>query len=214
MQEQFPAIHVSTLLTPSETSRDAWSHKHSSIARRPQVRQGLRAITSRASSSRRNRSSERAIRSRRNCHFDTGHALPLTFVRFLRPRLGHGNHAKCPRNDHEKGSIHGPGRALNLGVSLPHPETRQDPVRTAAAAAPQTCPCPRSVRIHGLTIATIWLRTTNVLAQSKGSRRTGTGFELIRASERSCPTGEIIQAAFSPRSRQSSHKEANDYVLI
>ena len=152
--------------------------------------------------------------SRLNCHFNTRHALPLTFVRFLRPRLGRGNRAKCPRNDQEEGPIHGPGRALNLGVSLPHPQTRQGPVRIAATDASQTCPRPRSVRTHGLSLATNRRETGSFLAQSKDNQQTDAGSELIRASKRSCPTGEIAHAAFCPRSRQSSRKEANAYVLI
>ena len=149
-----------------------------------------------------------------HCMFKTGHALPLTFVRFLRPRIIRGNHAKCPRRRRAEMLIHGPNHVFDLGLSHPQPRTRQSLVRFAHTDWSEKRPCPRSVRIHGLSLATDRRETGSFLAQAKGSQRTDAGSELIHASKRSCPTGEIIHAAFSPRSLQSSHKELTSYVLI
>lgn len=154
--------------------------------------------------------------SRRNCHFNTRHALPLTFVRFLRPRINRENHEKCPRRGRSAALVHGPIHVLDLGLSHPHPHRhpQQSLVRSAHTNWSEKRPFPRSVRVHGLFLATNSRETSNLLAQSSVSSRTHTGCEWTRALEPSWPTSEIVHAAFCPRSRQSSHKEANAYVLI
>ena len=152
--------------------------------------------------------------SRRNCHFNTRHALPLTFIRFLRPRISRGNHAKCPRRGLSAALDHGPIHVLDLGLSHPHPQTQQSFVRSAHTNWSEKRPYPRSVRVHGLFLATNRRETGNLLAQSSVSSRTRTGPGWTGALEQWRPTSEIVQATFCPRSRQSSHKEANAYVLI
>ena len=149
-----------------------------------------------------------------NHHFSKRHALPLTFVRFLRPRISRGTHAKCPRRWRSAALVHSPNHVLYMGLSHPHPQTQQSLLRSAHTNWSEKRPFPRSARIHGLSPATNRRKTGSFRAQSKGSQRTDPGSELIRASKRSCPTGEIIHVAFSPRSRQSSHKESTAYVLI
>lgn len=207
-------VLVRTRPRTSTAARLEVGDPHSSTVTLVQKHQSLQELNSRTENAIQNSKLIGSTKSLCNLHFSTRHALPLTFVRFLRPRISRGNRAKWPRNEHEEGPIHGPGRALNLGVSLPHPQTRQVPVRIAATAAPQTCPCPRSVRIHRLPVAINPPKTGHVLAQSTGSQRAHPSPELIRALDRSCPTGDIVQAAFSPRSRKSSPKGANAYVLI
>lgn len=152
--------------------------------------------------------------SRRNCHFNTRHALPLTFVRILRPRISRENHAKRPHSGRGEAPIHGSSHVLDLDVSHPGAGTRQSLGRTSHTDWSETCPCPPSIRIHRLAVAINPPKTAHVLAQSTGSQRAHPSPELTRALDRSCPTGEIVQAAFSPRSRQSPHKGATAYVLI
>ena len=156
----------------------------------------------------------RSTVSRRNCYFNTRHALPLTFIRFLRPRISRGNHAKCPRRGLSAALDHGPIHVLDLGLSHPHPQTQQSFVRSAHTNWSEKRPYPRSVRVHGLFLATNRRETGNLLAQSSVSSRTRTGPGWTGALEQWRPTSEIVQATFCPRSRQSSHKEANAYVLI
>lgn len=213
MRTPSDSVLVQTRPRTSTAARREVGDPHSSTVTLVQKHQSLQEPNSRTENAIQDSKRIGSTKSLCNLHFSTRHALPLTFVRFLRPRLDRGNRAKCPRNDHGQAPIHGPSRVLDLGVSHPHPQTRQGSVRTVVTAAPQTCLCPRSVRIHGLTIPTIWLRITNVLAQSKGSQRTDAGAALIRASARSSPI-KMIHAAFSPRSRQSSEKESTAYVLI
>ena len=105
--------------------------------------------------------------------FNTGHALPLTFVRFLRPRTGRGARAEYPRNGCARAHCGGHGIDLDLDVSRPHPRPRQSGKLSIAVAFPMECPCPQSVHIrrHGASATNPQPR--NVRALSADCPRAG-----------------------------------------
>ncbi len=146
--------------------------------------------------------------------FNTGHALPLTLVRFLCPRISRAHGANCPRIGREEAPNHGHGLVLGSDVSRPHPRTRQSLDQAVNTATPRPCPCPRSVRIQQPGVAANCPWSGNVPAQSAVSPYPWAAQELTRAFICPRPTCGIVQTASSPRSRQSSHNEAPAYVLI
>ena len=82
--------------------------------------------------------------------FSTRHALPLTFVRFSRPRISRAHYANCPRNRRGEAPNIGHGLVLSSDVSQPQPRTRQSLDQTMNTATPQPRPCPWSARVqHG-----------------------------------------------------------------
>jgi hypothetical protein len=208
-------VLVRTRSKTSTAARRELGDAHSFTVTLVQKHQSLQEPNSRTGNAIQNSKRIGSTKSLSNLHFSTRHALPLTFVRFLRPQIVCGDHAKCPRRGRAEVPIHGRNHVLDLGVSEPHPGTRQRLVRSTHTAWSEKRPFPRSVRIHGLSMATNRRETGRVRAQYKGTQRMDTDTELIRASKWSCPTGEIIiNAAFTPSSLQSSHKESTAYVLI
>jgi hypothetical protein len=214
MRTPSDSVLVRTRPRTSTAARREVGDPHSSTVTLVQKHQSLQEPNSRTENAIQDSKRIGSTKSLCNLHFSTRHALPLTFVRFSCPQISRGNHAKCPRRGRSATLVHGPNHVLDMGLSRPHPWTRQSLVRSAHANWSEKRPFPRSVRIHGSSLATDRRETASFLAQSKGSQRTGAGSELIRASKRSCPTDEIIHAAFSPRSRQIWHKESSAYVLI
>lgn len=131
--------------------------------------------------------------------FKTGHALPLTVVRFLRPRISRAHHASSPR--HRRGEARGIGhsfvRSSDVSQSNPRPQSRLNGATDAATARPY--PCPRSSRVPQPDVAASCPRRGNVRAQTAACPH---------------PSAEIVQAAFITRSFQRSHIGATTYVPI
>ena len=143
------------------------------------------------------------------------YALPLSFVRFLRPRVSRGGHAECPHNARAQAPNGGHGFVLDSAMSQPHPRTRQSHNAAVNMASPWPCPCPQSVRASGPAAVTAnCLRAGNVPEQSAACPRPRESRELSHILD--CPRliGGLVQAAFSPGSRQHSQQGASAYVLV
>lgn len=146
--------------------------------------------------------------------FNTGHALPLTFVRFLRPRTSRGARAECPRNGCARAHYSGHGIDLDSDVSAPHSRHRQSGKLSIAVAFPTECPCPQSVHIQRHGAFATNPQSRNVRALSAECPRAGIVHELVGdpASPRLISGHEHV--SFRPRFRQHHDPGASAYVLV
>ena len=146
--------------------------------------------------------------------FKTGHALPLTFVRFSRPRISRRPLARPPH--HGRGEARGIGHCLVLSsdVYRSHMRTRSSLNRAINTAIRRPHPCPRSSRIQRRCVAAECPKCDNVRAQSAVCPRPRTSREVTRASDRPGPTGGIVQAGSNPHSLRRSRNSATTYVFI
>lgn len=81
--------------------------------------------------------------------FNTGHALPLTSVRFWRPRVSRGLRAGCPRGIRSRALSVGPRSVPDLDVSRPSSRSRAGNDSATIAASALLHPAPDEVRGRG-----------------------------------------------------------------
>lgn len=70
--------------------------------------------------------------------FKTREALPLTFVRFWRPRRSRGEGAEQPRHASDSGPRHQPIREFDSSALMPHERTLHVRAQSATAFRPHT----------------------------------------------------------------------------
>lgn len=142
------------------------------------------------------------------------HALPLTFVRFSRPRSSRGVHAECPRNGSAAARFAVRRIVLDSVVAVTHPRPWQSGKQSITVAFPMECPCPQSVHIQRQGASAIDPQTGNVRALSAACARTGIVRELVGDAASPRPINGREHVTFCPQSRPQHDPETSAYVLV
>ena len=146
--------------------------------------------------------------------FKTRHALPLTFVRFSRPRTSRGFHAECPRCGRAAARKAGHGLVLDSDVFVSHLRPRQSRGVAIIVIFPRPRPRSQPVHIQHLDAAANCPQPSNVHAASAESLRPSTVRDSTDDAASPRPVSGNAQASSGPHSRQHHHPGESAYVLI